>query len=105
MASSQSQASMASDVYVQENIDFDETEQSLIEVQTLKKHISIFEEKITKSQKIFDKRNEEQDKTLAQVEGAKIFEQDIYELDFIHNSLTDFLNNLEITLHKLGYLE
>jgi len=39
------------------------------------------------------------------VEGAKIFEQDIYELDFIHNSLTDFLNNLEITLHKLGYLE
>lgn len=105
MASSQSQASMASDVYVQENIDFDETEQSLIEVQTLKKHISIFEEKIAKSQKIFDKRNEEQDKTLAQVEGAKIFEQDIYELDFIHNSLTDFLNNLEITLHKLGYLE
>jgi len=50
---------MASDVYVHENIDLDETEQSLIEVQALKKHISIFEGKIAKSQKIFDKRNDE----------------------------------------------
>ena len=38
---------MGEEVY--ENIDIDETEQSLLEVQMLKKHISIFEVKIVKS--------------------------------------------------------
>ena len=49
---------MASDVQ-NENIDFDETEQSLLEVQTLQKHISVFEDKIAKYQKIFSKRTED----------------------------------------------
>ena len=48
---------MGEEVY--ENIDIDETEQSLMEVQMLKKHISIFEVKIGKSQKILAKRKEE----------------------------------------------
>jgi len=47
LTSSQSQVSMASDVH--ENIDLDETEQSLLEVQALKKHISVFQHKISKS--------------------------------------------------------
>ena len=40
-----------------------------------------------------------------QVEGNKIYQQDIYELDFLHNSMTDFLNNLEMSLHKLSHVE
>ena len=54
ITSSASQLSIASDVH--ENIDLDETEQSLLEVQTLKKHISIFKNKIQKSCKLFAKR-------------------------------------------------
>lgn len=53
-ASSASQVSMGEEVY--ENIDIDETEQSLLEVQMLKKHISLFEVKIGKSKKILTKR-------------------------------------------------
>ena len=71
----------------------------------LKKHISIFEVKIGKSQKILSKRQEEFAKNQKKFDGAKIFEQDIYELDFLHSSMTDFLNNLEISLHKLGHFE
>ena len=37
--------------------------------------------------------------------GTKMFEWDIYELDSQHNSMTDFLNNLEMSLHKLGQVE
>lgn len=47
LASSQSVASLAS--YVNENVDYDETEQSLLEVKYLKNHISVFETKIAKS--------------------------------------------------------
>ena len=71
----------------------------------LKRHISVFENKITKSQKVLTKRTEEAQKSAQQIEGAKIYEQDIYELDFLHNSMTDFLNNLEMSLHKLGFIE
>ena len=94
---------MGEEVY--ENIDIDETEQSLMEVQMLKKHISIFEVKIGKSQKILAKRKEEHAKNQLKFDGAKIYELDIYELDFLHSSMTDFLNNLEISLHKLGHFE
>ena len=52
--SSASQLSNASDVH--ENIDLDEAEQSLLEVHALKKHISIFQSKISKSFKLFTKR-------------------------------------------------
>lgn len=37
--------------------------------------------------------------------GAKIYEQDIYELDSLHMTMTDFINNLEMSLHKLGFIE
>lgn len=103
LTSSQSQVSMTSDVH--ENIDLDETEQSLLEVQALKKHISVFERKIAKTQKVLMKRRGEHSKNLDQLEGAKIYQQDIYELDFLHNSMTDFLNNLEMSMHKLGFVE
>ena len=42
-----------------ENIDVDETEQSLMEVRMLQKHIGIFEGKIAKSDKVLSKRTEE----------------------------------------------
>ena len=71
----------------------------------LKKHISIFEVKIGKSQKNLTKRQDEFAKNQQKFEGAKIYEQDIYELDFLHSSMTDFLNNLEISLHKLSHFE
>lgn len=51
------------------------------------------------------KRQDELNKNLDSIDGEKIFMQDIYELDFLHNAMTDFLNNLEMSLHKLGYLE
>ena len=102
-ASSQSQVSMASELH--ENIDLDETEQSLMEVAALRKHISLFESKITKSEKILQKRQDEHIKNIDQLEGAKIYELDIYGLDFLHNAMTDFLNNLEMSLHKFGYVE
>lgn len=77
----------------------------MLEVQTLKKHITAFQHKIAKSTKLLTKRQEEHKKNQAQLSVPKIHEQDIYELDSLHNSLTDFLNNLEMSLHKLGYLE
>jgi len=88
-----------------ENIDVDETEQSLMEVKMLQKHIGIFEGKIAKSDKVLSKRTEEWGKMQDQVEGTKLYEQDIYELDFLQNSMTDFLNNLEMSLHKLSHFE
>ena len=40
------------------------------------------------------------------INGEKgLYESDIYDLDSMHNSMTDFLNNLEISLHKLGHVE
>ena len=42
---------------------------------------------------------------MQQIEGDEIFHKDIYDLDSLHNSMGDFVNNLEIGLHKLGYLE
>ena len=77
----------------------------MLEVQALKKHIAVFQRKIGKSSKLLTKRKDEHSKNLSQLEGAKIYQQDIYELDFLHNSMTDFLNNLEMSLHKLGYVE
>ena len=88
-----------------DNIDFDETEQSQLEVQMLKRYVSVFETKINKSQKVLTKRIQESEKSAFEITGAKIFEQDIYELDFLHNSMTDFLNNLEMSLHKLSFIE
>lgn len=103
MGSSASQMSLGTDVH--ENVDLDETEQSLLEVKMLQKHIALFDSKIGKSERVLIKRLEEQTKTLERVEGTKLYEHDIYELDFLHNSLADFLNNLEMSLHKLGYVE
>ena len=71
----------------------------------LKRYITVFETKITKSQKVLTKRMEEAAKSSNEISGEKIFEQDIYELDFLHNSMTDFLNNLEMSLHKLSFIE
>ena len=71
----------------------------------LKRHISVFETKIVKSQKVLTKRTDEATKSQNQIAGAKIYEQDIYELDFLQNSMTDFLNNLEMSLHKLSFIE
>ena len=71
----------------------------------LKRHISVFETKIVKSQKVLTKRTDEATKSQNQITGAKIYEQDIYELDFLQNSMTDFLNNLEMSLHKLSFIE
>ena len=62
ITTSNSQLSIASDVH--ENIDLDETEQSLLEVQMLKKHISIFQNKIQKSCKVLDKRQDEHARSL-----------------------------------------
>ena len=76
-----------------------------MEVAALRKHISLFESKITKSEKILQKRQDEHIKNIDQLEGAKIYELDIYGLDFLHNAMTDFLNNLEMSLHKFGYVE
>ena len=76
-----------------------------MEVAALRKHISLFESKITKSEKILQKRQDEHIKNIDQIEGAKIYELDIYGLDFLHNAMTDFLNNLEMSLHKFGYVE
>ena len=42
---------------------------------------------------------------MGELGGEKIYEQDIYELDFLHNSISDFLNNLEMSLHKLSLVE
>ena len=76
-----------------------------MEVAALRKHISLFESKITKSEKILQKRQDEHIKNIDQLEGAKIYELDIYGLAFLHNAMTDFLNNLEMSLHKFGYVE
>ena len=46
----------------------------MLEVQMLKRHISVFENKITKSQKVLTKRMEEAQKSAQQIEGAKIYE-------------------------------
>ena len=45
-----------------ENIDLEETEQSLLEVKMLQKHITIFDGKIDRSEKVLDKRKQEQAK-------------------------------------------
>lgn len=42
---------------------------------------------------------------MGELGAEKIYEQDIYELDFLHNSISDFLNNLEMSLHKLSLVE
>ena len=72
MASNQSH--YTADNEVNENIDLDETEQSLLEVQFLKRHISAFESKIAKSQKVLSKRTEESAKNMGELAGAKIYE-------------------------------
>ena len=91
---------------VHENIDLDETEQSLLEVKMLQKHIGVFEGKIARSEKVLLKRKEEQEKKETQISsGSGLYDSDIYDLDSMHNSMTDFLNNLEISLHKLGHVE
>ena len=54
---------------------------------------------------MFDKRKQELAKVQELITGTKMFEWDIYELDSQHNSMTDFLNNLEMSLHKLGQVE
>lgn len=105
LGSSQSHASLTSDVHVHENIDLDETEQSQIEVLALKTQISVFEGKLAKSVRLLLKRDDEMVKQSDKISGEKIFNLDIYELDFLHNSMTDFLNNLEMTLLKLGTLQ
>ena len=72
----------------------------------LQKHIGAFEAKIARSEKVMDKRKEEQSKKDAVINGEKgLYESDIYDLDSMHNSMIDFLNNLEISLHKLGHVE
>ncbi len=83
LTSSASGVSLGTDMH--ENIDTDETEQSLLEVKMLQKHIGIFEAKITKSDKILNKRTQEWAKMQDKVEANKIFEQDIFELDLLHN--------------------
>jgi len=57
MTSSASGVSLGTDMH--ENIDVDETEQSIMEVKMLQKHIGIFEGKIAKSDKVLSKRTEE----------------------------------------------
>jgi len=71
----------------------------------LQKHIGVFEGKIANSEKVLNKRLEEQAKTRDKVDGVALYEHDIYELDFLQNAMGDFLNNLEMSLHKLGNVE
>lgn len=60
LASSHSGVSLGTDVH--ENIDLEETEQSLLEVKMLQKHIAIFDGKIDRSEKVLEKRKQEQAK-------------------------------------------
>ena len=103
LASSASVMSLATDVH--ENIDWDETEQTVAEVQALRSRIQGFQERIAKSRKLWLKRREEQDSYARQAAGDTIYAKDIYELDFLENAMGDFLNNLEISKRKIGFLE
>ena len=42
---------------------------------------------------------------MGQVDEKAIFELEIEELDTIHNSMEDFLNNLEMGMHRLSLVE
>ena len=103
MTSSESQLSIESDVH--ENIDLDETEQSLLEVHALKKHISIFENEISQSSRLFTKREEEHARCLLKIEGGKIYEQNIEELNSLRDKIDGFLNFMAIGLQKLSSME
>ena len=57
LASSQSGVSLGSGI--NDNIDLEETEQSLIEVKMLQKHIAIFDGKVDRSEKVLNKKLQE----------------------------------------------
>lgn len=59
---------------VHESIDLDEMEQSLLEVKMLKKHINVFDGKITRSERVLVKRKEEQARTEAVISGNGLYD-------------------------------
>ena len=71
----------------------------------LRKHISVFDGKISRSERVLARRKEDQARTAAVILGNGLYDQDIYDLDSMFNSMTDFLNNLEISMHKLSHVE
>ena len=99
----ESAISCASDVY--ENIDLDETEQNMKDIDALSEQIRIYTNKVETSEKNLEKRKQKCDAFKKQIIGSALLELDIYALDSLLNSMSDFSNNLDIGIHKLETVE
>ena len=75
------------------------------EIDALTEHIKYYNQKIETSEKNLVKRKQKQDGFKNQIKGTSLIELDIYELDQLQDSMIDFLNNLDIGIHKLETVE
>ena len=75
------------------------------DVDALTEQIRIYTTKIETSEKNLEKRKQKIDAFKKQIQGMALLEVDIYALDSLLNSITDFHNNLDIGIHKLETVE
>ena len=75
------------------------------DVDALIEQTRIYTTKIDTSEKNLEKRKQKCDAYKKQIQGTALLELDIYALDSLLNSLTDFHNNLDISVHKLETVE
>ena len=75
------------------------------DVDALTEQIRIYTTKIETSEKNLEKRKQKIDTFKKQIQGMALLELDIYALDSLLNSITDFQNNLDIGIHKLETVE
>ena len=54
---------------------------------------------------MLEKRFQENEKFAQYADEKNLVDLEIEELDTIHNSMEDFLNNLEMGMHRLGIVE
>ena len=75
------------------------------DVDALTEQIRIYTTKIETSEKNLEKRKQKIETFKKQIQGMALLELDIYALDSLLNSITDFQNNLDIGIHKLETVE